>query len=83
MKRSVSMQADLGSFNELAQHKRGFFRRKVTIANMLSWTKVQYVHGEMRVCITVTCVCLDILFLFSFPFPIICINFGFLFVMFV
>ncbi|XP_019848832.1 PREDICTED: rho GTPase-activating protein 39-like isoform X2 [Amphimedon queenslandica] len=39
MKRSVSMQADLGSFNELAQHKRGFFRRKVTIANMLSWTR--------------------------------------------
>jgi hypothetical protein len=33
------MQADLGKYQELAQHKKGFFRKKVTIANMLSWTK--------------------------------------------
>lgn len=30
----------LENFKELAQHRRGFFRKKVTIANMLCWTKV-------------------------------------------
>ena len=40
MKCSVSMQADLGKYHELVQHKKGFFHRKVTIANMFAWTKV-------------------------------------------
>ena len=31
----------IGSFEDLAQHKKGLFRKKVTIHNMLSWTKVQ------------------------------------------
>lgn len=43
MSRSVSLQIEPGKsldrFGELEQHKRGFFRKKVTIANMLSWTK--------------------------------------------
>ena len=29
----------IGSFENLAQHKKGLFRKKVTIHNMLSWTK--------------------------------------------
>lgn len=32
--------AALESFGDLAQHRSGLFRKKVTIANMLSWTKV-------------------------------------------
>ena len=30
----------LEHFKDLVQHRRGFFRKKVTIANMLAWTKV-------------------------------------------
>ena len=30
----------LQDFKELAQHRKGLFRKKVTIANMLCWTKV-------------------------------------------
>ena len=30
----------IGSFEALVQHKKGLFRKKVTIHNMLSWTKV-------------------------------------------
>lgn len=34
----------LESFQDLAQHRSGLFRKKVTIANMLSWTRVSINH---------------------------------------
>ncbi len=36
--------ARLESFKDLSQHRKGLFRKKVTIANMLQWTKVRHHH---------------------------------------
>jgi hypothetical protein len=32
------------TFDSLEKHTRGIFRKKVSIANMLSWTKVRRPH---------------------------------------
>ena len=39
-KPSTKGAGNLEHFKDLAQHRKGFFRKKVTIANMLTWTKV-------------------------------------------
>ncbi|XP_064384607.1 rho GTPase-activating protein 39-like isoform X2 [Halichondria panicea] len=36
---SVVSKTSLANFKDLSQHRKGFFRKKVTIANMLAWTK--------------------------------------------
>lgn len=41
----------LEQFNDLATHKIGFFRKKVTIANMLAFTKVIAIYTRMLVLI--------------------------------
>ena len=38
--RSIKPVESLEHFKELAQHRKGLFRKKVTIANMLCWTRV-------------------------------------------
>ena len=46
--------SSLDKFEYLAKHRVGLFRKKVTIANMLSWTKV-YILYALR-CVCVVCV---------------------------
>ena len=49
----------LENFKELAQHRKGLFRKKVTIANMLCWTKV----NTITVVTDVQCTCRSSVFL--------------------